>query len=304
MRHTDSYESVETTLLSEYDDGGLFEFVVSGGCPAYRLAELGALPKTVDGVDGRGRIVAEIPLRYDPPAVTEQFLEEHPDFELIAKRTKETHASMVTRSTVQQPILDTLTQRQQEILQTAFEMGYYEWPRDCTGQDVANEFGITSATFSEHIFAAERKILTFMFRLHEASHSWRDLTVIRRPFKPPPPLLSAVLPLLSAVSFGGDSDPPGCIDGNGTSLVSESYTASRELMRRSDEPVEGVRIDRVVEGPQIGRIGIDSLRHGLHDTGGRRCIGFTGNLRNVRVRRDRGTQAVIVLSGGIWLGHG
>lgn len=163
MRQTDSYDTVETTLLSEYDDGGLFEFVVSGDCPAYRLAELGALPKTVEGVDGRGRIVAEIPSRYDPPAVTEQFLKEYPDFELIAKRTKDTHTPMVTPSTVQQPILDDLTDRQREVLQTAFEMGYYEWPRDCTGEEIADVLGITAATFSEHIFAAERKILTFMF---------------------------------------------------------------------------------------------------------------------------------------------
>jgi predicted DNA binding protein len=161
--HVDTYDTVETSLLSEYDDGGLFEFIVSGNCPAYRLAELGALPKTVEGVDGRGRIVAEIPPRNAPPAVTGQFLEEYSDFERIAKRTKETHTAMLTPSTLQQSILNDLTDRQREVLQTAFEMGYYEWPRDCMGQDVADELGITSATFSEHVFAAERKILAFLF---------------------------------------------------------------------------------------------------------------------------------------------
>lgn len=161
--HADTYETVETSLLSERDDGGLFEFVVSGNCPAYRLAELGALPQTVEGVDGRGRIVAEVPLRYDPSAVTAQFLEEYSDFELIAKRTRDTHASMLTPSTLQQSVLGDLTDRQREVLQTAFEMGYYEWPRDCTAQDVADELGITSTTFSEHVFAAERKVLTFLF---------------------------------------------------------------------------------------------------------------------------------------------
>lgn len=163
VRHTEAYETVDSSLLSEYDDGGLFEFVVSGNCPAYRLAELGALPQTVEGVDGRGRIVAEIPTRYDPPAITEAFLDEYPDFDLIAKRTKETHGSLLTPSTLQQPVLDDLTERQREVLQIAFEMGYYEWPRDCTGQDVADELGIASPTFSEHVFAAERKILTFLF---------------------------------------------------------------------------------------------------------------------------------------------
>ncbi|WP_123623281.1 bacterio-opsin activator domain-containing protein [Halorubrum sp. CSM-61] len=161
--HADAYEDVEPSLLSEYEDGGLVEFVVSGSCPAYRLAELGALPKTVEGVDGRGRVVAEIPMRYDPSAVTGRFLDEYPDFELLAKRTKEAHTAMLTPATLQQSVLDELTERQREVLRTAFEMGYYEWPRDCTGQDVADELGVASATFSEHVFAAERKILTFLF---------------------------------------------------------------------------------------------------------------------------------------------
>lgn len=162
-RHTESAETVEAVLLSEYEDGGLFEFSVSGDCPALTLAELGALPRVVEGVDGRGRIVAEIPLEYDPSAVTDPFFEEYPDFDLRAKRAKDTHTPLLTPSTFQQALLDRLTARQQEVLQTAFEMGYYEWPRDCTGQDVAAELGIASATFSEHVFAAERKILTLMF---------------------------------------------------------------------------------------------------------------------------------------------
>ena len=70
---------------------------------------------------------------------------------------------MLTPSTFPRSLLDDLTERQREVLQTAFEMGYYEWPRDCTGRDVADELDITSATFSEHVFTAERKILTVMF---------------------------------------------------------------------------------------------------------------------------------------------
>jgi len=81
---------------------------------------------------------------------------------------------MLTPSTLQQSILNDLTNRQQEVLQTAFGMGYYEWPRDCTGQDVADELGITSATFSEHVFAAERKILAFLFGNAAKTHLTRE----------------------------------------------------------------------------------------------------------------------------------
>jgi hypothetical protein len=52
---TSSQEIVDVTLLREYEHGGLFEFLVSDGCPAYRLAEPGALPHTVRGIDGEGR---------------------------------------------------------------------------------------------------------------------------------------------------------------------------------------------------------------------------------------------------------
>jgi hypothetical protein len=79
------YKSVEITLLKEYEDGGLFEFLVSGQCPAFRLAELGALPHIVESVHGRGRIVAEIPQRYDPAVVVESFLDEYEDVEHLVE---------------------------------------------------------------------------------------------------------------------------------------------------------------------------------------------------------------------------
>jgi predicted DNA binding protein len=156
-------ETVDVTRLAEYEDGALFEFLVSGQCPAFALAELGALPRKVEGVDGRGRIVAEIPAAYDPSAVVEAFLEANPDAELVAKRDKEAVNPLFSQSAFRQVIRTYLTERQREVLRAAFEAGYYDWPRETTGAEVASELGITSATFSEHIHAAERNILSVLF---------------------------------------------------------------------------------------------------------------------------------------------
>lgn len=84
-----AHGSVDATLVASYDDGGLFEFLVSADCPARRLAELGALPQRVSGVDGEGRIVVEIPDRYDPASVVGTFLEEYqrPSSPPSARRT-------------------------------------------------------------------------------------------------------------------------------------------------------------------------------------------------------------------------
>jgi len=156
-------ETVDAEPIVEYDDATLVEFLVSDDCPARRLAELGALPQTVRGRDGEGRIVADIPSQRDAPAVTEAFLADHPDTELVTKREKAAVRPPFSGSGVRQVLRMHLTDRQLDVVETAFEMGYYDWPRRCTGEDVAAELGIASATFSEHVRTAERKLLAVLF---------------------------------------------------------------------------------------------------------------------------------------------
>lgn len=156
-------ELVEVELLNEYDDGGLFEFQVGAHCPAVTLAELGAHPQGVHSSDGDGRIVAEIPPQNDPPEVIKTFLDEVPEAEFTGKQTKDSVTPLFTPEALQQVLHSQLTDRQLELLEAAFEAGYYDWPRRCTGEELAAEFDISSATFSEHIHTAERKLLTVLF---------------------------------------------------------------------------------------------------------------------------------------------
>lgn len=59
-----------------------------------------------------------------------------------------------------QQTLDTLTDRQLEVLQTAYEMGFYDVPRKATVDEVAAEVNVDGATVSEHLQRAERNILS------------------------------------------------------------------------------------------------------------------------------------------------
>lgn len=56
--------------------------------------------------------------------------------------------------------LDDLTDRQQEVIRTAFEMGYYEVPREVSTGDVAAELGVDPSTVAEHLQRAERNLLS------------------------------------------------------------------------------------------------------------------------------------------------
>ena len=52
-----------------------------------------------------------------------------------------------------------LTDRQQEVLDTAHEMGYFEYPRDSNASEVAAALDIEPSTFTEHLNAAQSKLL-------------------------------------------------------------------------------------------------------------------------------------------------
>lgn len=56
-------------------------------------------------------------------------------------------------------LIDALTDRQEEVIQTAFDMGYYEVPREASTDQVAAELGLDSSTVSEHLQRAERNVL-------------------------------------------------------------------------------------------------------------------------------------------------
>jgi predicted DNA binding protein len=53
-----------------------------------------------------------------------------------------------------------LTARQREVIQTAFDLGYYEVPRAASTETVADELGLDSSTVAEHLQRAERNLLS------------------------------------------------------------------------------------------------------------------------------------------------
>lgn len=54
---------------------------------------------------------------------------------------------------------DDLTERQREALETAHRMGYFDHPKGANATEVADAMGIAASTFTEHLSAAQRKVL-------------------------------------------------------------------------------------------------------------------------------------------------
>lgn len=57
-----------------------------------------------------------------------------------------------------------MTERQHEVIETAHEMGYFEYPKGANASEVAGALEISTSTFSEHLAAAQQKILESLLR--------------------------------------------------------------------------------------------------------------------------------------------
>lgn len=163
VEHDDRAGIVDAHLVSQRDEGGLCEFVFEDRCPVGFLTKRGAVPQTVVGEDGEGRIVAEVLPSHDVSEVVPEFLDRYPGLDLVKKREKDQPAPLFSERELRQAVGERLTERQREVLRTAFEAGYYEQPRETTGEEVADELGISSTTFSQHIRAAERNLLSLLY---------------------------------------------------------------------------------------------------------------------------------------------
>ena len=57
-----------------------------------------------------------------------------------------------------------LSKRQSEVLSVAVQMGYYDQPKKCNQEDIAEVIGISQGTVAEHLQLAESNIMSGWFR--------------------------------------------------------------------------------------------------------------------------------------------
>ncbi len=121
-----------------------------------RMGEIGG--RLVQGVIEADdiRVRVQLPHSASVRQSLDALREAYPDTTLVSKqevtpsRTAETGESDVS--------LDDLTNRQLETLRTAYHAGYFDWPRETSGEEVAEILGISSPTFSQHLRGAEETV--------------------------------------------------------------------------------------------------------------------------------------------------
>jgi PAS domain S-box-containing protein len=149
----------EVQRISADGTEGVLRLRLSRPFLALELAGHGAVLRSVTVEEAEAVLVVDVPESVDVRPVTDLVTESFSNVDLRSKRT-------LDRSSTQEPysrFLDRLTDRQLEVLQTAYYSGFFESPRESTGEEVAATLGISPAAFYQHARTVQRKLFSTLF---------------------------------------------------------------------------------------------------------------------------------------------
>lgn len=152
-------EKFEDLSVAETGDGVRFEIRVTESALLSRVTGYGG--RVTKAVLDDADLVAtiELPPTVELATVADAIGSDAPNADVLLNQRR-----TATR-TIDEPdaLPDDLTDRQRTALETAYFGGFFEWPRERNGEELAEKLGIASPTFQEHLRAGLRKTVATAF---------------------------------------------------------------------------------------------------------------------------------------------
>jgi len=152
-----SVESVQR--VSRDGQRGVLRIRLAQPFLALELADHGAVFRSATATPTRTSLVVDVPESVDTRHVTQLVRESFATVELQSKQEVDDSAEY----DLYERFLDALTDRQLEVVQTAYYSGFFESPRESTGEDVAAMLDISPAAFYKHARTVQRKLFAALF---------------------------------------------------------------------------------------------------------------------------------------------
>ncbi|MBX0296244.1 bacterio-opsin activator domain-containing protein [Haloarcula nitratireducens] len=155
----------EVQQISADSEGGVLQLRLTQPFLALDLADHGAVFREATADPTTTTLVVDIPDSIDVRTITRLVRETFAGVELRAKQTLDQAAERDLYS----EFLETVTDRQLEVIQTAYYGGYFESPRESTGEEIAATLGISPPAFYQHTRTVQRKLFAALFEENDAS---------------------------------------------------------------------------------------------------------------------------------------
>ncbi|MFC4356972.1 bacterio-opsin activator domain-containing protein [Halobium salinum] len=159
----DSPEVTALRHITTVDDGReqLFECTLGYGSFFESLLDRGVVVRDLVSTPGHARLTLRAPVDADVRGLSRSVAGAYDGAELVARRERDD--PVMTRTEFESAFTERLTERQAEVLRTAYFSGFFEWPRRTTGQELADALGVSQPTVNRHIRAGERKLFGLLF---------------------------------------------------------------------------------------------------------------------------------------------
>ena len=147
------------TLLSEFKNGRLYRYfgTRSGDCPSLVLEQMGHPPVNVIAANGDLTVTVYHNSRTEIRSIITTLR----DLSIPTELMSITKCEMFEYGRQRTSLRDLMTERQYEVLQTAYQSGYYRHPKEANISDLSKKLDLHPSTVRQHLSAAEEKLLNY-----------------------------------------------------------------------------------------------------------------------------------------------
>ncbi len=149
----------DSTLLTESADSCLFGVTVIAPCVAEKLFRHGGNTQLVQADSQETTIVVTLPKTTDVRELLELLRAQYPTIELAARRD----VDQPTNHEGPAALLSELTDRQHEVLRTAYHAGFFETPRTSSADAIAQMLDISQPTVSRHLKRGQQRLFSQLY---------------------------------------------------------------------------------------------------------------------------------------------
>ena len=154
------FVSVQSLTHTERGTEHIFRATLSGRTVTATLLDCGAIPQEVVKTATETRATMRLPQQLDVRVFLDRVHETYPSAELVRREDSESSGG---EEDVRVALEKHLTDRQREVLLTAFESGFFESPRETTGAELAAMLDISQPTVTHHLREAQKRLFTALF---------------------------------------------------------------------------------------------------------------------------------------------
>ncbi|WP_302081045.1 helix-turn-helix domain-containing protein [Salinibaculum rarum] len=131
------------------------------------LTENQAIPHRIVGQNAHLDVVASVRDWNHLKEVASTIEDEHGSLELVGTTQTETIGYPLGGNKIKQSMSGKLSDKQLEVLETAYKMGYFKVPQEVTAEEIAGELDISRSTLSERLRRVEHNFCELLFGAQE-----------------------------------------------------------------------------------------------------------------------------------------